>query len=40
VSPEEAGRWAAAVTSMKLEKLGPFDRTMAEAQAFLQNHYQ
>jgi sugar/nucleoside kinase (ribokinase family) len=39
VPPEEAGRWAAAVTSLKLEKLGPFDRTMAEAQTFLQSHY-
>jgi sugar/nucleoside kinase (ribokinase family) len=37
--PEEAGRWAAAVTSMKLEKLGPFDRTQPEIQAFLHSHY-
>jgi sugar/nucleoside kinase (ribokinase family) len=39
VNPQEAGRWAAAVTSMKLEKLGPFDRTLPEVEAFLQSHY-
>jgi sugar/nucleoside kinase (ribokinase family) len=38
-NPEEAGRWAAAVTSLKLEKLGPFDRTLADVQAFLDSHY-
>jgi sugar/nucleoside kinase (ribokinase family) len=37
--PAEAGRWAAAVTSLKLEKLGPFDRTLAEVEAFLGEHY-
>jgi sugar/nucleoside kinase (ribokinase family) len=38
-NPEEAGRWAAAVTSLKLEKLGPFDRTLSDVQAFLDSHY-
>jgi sugar/nucleoside kinase (ribokinase family) len=38
-SASEAGRWAAAVTSMKLEKLGPFSRTLPEVEAFLQSHY-
>ncbi len=37
--PAEAGRWAAAVTSLKLERLGPFDRTLAEVEAFLGAHY-
>ena len=32
-SPEEAVVWAAAVTSLKLEKEGPFDREMAEVEA-------
>jgi sugar/nucleoside kinase (ribokinase family) len=37
--PAEAGRWAAAVTSLKLEKMGPFDRSKAEVEAFLERHY-
>ncbi len=37
--PEEAGRWAAAVTSLKLQKVGPYDRTLAELQQFLKTHY-
>jgi sugar/nucleoside kinase (ribokinase family) len=39
LNPQEAGRWAAAVTSMKLEELGPFHRTLPEVEAFLQSHY-
>ncbi len=39
LNPEEAGRWAAAVTSLKLEKPGPFDRTLPEVEAFLNSHY-
>ncbi len=35
----EAGRWAAAVTSLKMEKLGPFDRSVAEVEAFLASKY-
>ncbi|PKO13532.1 MAG: hypothetical protein CVU39_18590 [Chloroflexi bacterium HGW-Chloroflexi-10] len=38
-TPYEAGIWAAAVTSMKMEKLGPFDRTLSEVQAFIQKNY-
>ncbi len=39
--PEEAVRWAAAVTSLKLETEGPFRREMAEVQALYEqmNHY-
>jgi sugar/nucleoside kinase (ribokinase family) len=35
-SPAEALRWAAAVTSLKLEKEGPFDRDLAEVEALYQ----
>jgi sugar/nucleoside kinase (ribokinase family) len=38
-SAQEAGRWAAAVTSMKLEKMGHFDRSLPEIEAFLRSHY-
>jgi sugar/nucleoside kinase (ribokinase family) len=38
-NPREAGIWAAAVTSMKMEKLGPFDRSLAEVETFIQKHY-
>ena len=31
--PAEAVRWAAAVTSLKLEKEGPFDRDLADVEA-------
>jgi sugar/nucleoside kinase (ribokinase family) len=37
--PVEACQWAAAVTSMKMEKLGPFDRTLPEVEAFLRERY-
>ncbi len=37
--PQEAGVWAAAVTSLKMEKLGTFDRTIEEVKAFIQEHY-
>jgi sugar/nucleoside kinase (ribokinase family) len=39
VSPEEAGRWAAAVTSLKMERPVPFDRTIEEVEAFISNKY-
>jgi len=35
----EAGRWAAAVTSLKMEKLGPFDRSMPEVEALIKARY-
>lgn len=38
--PREAGKWAAAVTSMKVEKVGPFDRSVAEVEAFIQRYYE
>ena len=37
--PKEAGRWAAAVTSLKLQKLGPFSLTLADVNEFIQKHY-
>jgi sugar/nucleoside kinase (ribokinase family) len=38
-SPLEAGIWAAAVTSLKMEKLGPFNRPIWEVEAFIRDHY-
>ncbi len=38
-NPLEAGIWAAAVTSLKMEKLGPFDRSIAEVEAFIREKY-
>jgi sugar/nucleoside kinase (ribokinase family) len=38
-SPREAGIWAAAVTSLKMEKLGPFDRPKPEVEAFIREKY-
>lgn len=38
-TPLEAGTWAAAVTSLKMEKMGPFDRTINEVEAFILSHY-
>ncbi len=38
-SPADACKWAAAVTSMKMEKLGPFDRTLSEVETYLQENY-
>ncbi len=37
--PLEAATWAAAVTSLKMEKMGPFDRPLAQVEAFIQTHY-
>jgi len=39
LEPSRAGIWAAAVTSMKMEKLGPFDRTLEELTAFIKEKY-
>ncbi len=39
LSPCQAGIWAAAVTSMKMEALGPFNRSLAEVEAFIQKNY-
>jgi len=38
-SPAEAGKWAAAVTSLKVERLGVFDRPMSEVEAFIHKYY-
>lgn len=38
-SPLEAGIWAAAVTSLKMERLGPFDRSIEEVEAFIHEKY-
>ncbi len=35
----EAGRWAAALTSLKLQKAGPFSLRLADVEAFLKTHY-
>ena len=37
--PQEAGRWAAAVTSLKVEVPGPFNRPISEVEAFIHQHY-
>lgn len=38
-SPVEASIWAAAVTSLKMEKQGPFDRTLADVEALIRSKY-
>ena len=37
--PLEAGIWAAAVTSLKMEKLGPFDRPICDVEALIHARY-
>ncbi len=37
--PREAGIWAAAVTSLKMEKLGPFDRPISDVEALIRLKY-
>ncbi|HJS18554.1 MAG TPA: PfkB family carbohydrate kinase [Anaerolineales bacterium] len=39
LSPYEAGIWAAAVTSLKMEILGPFNRSVDEVEAFINDKY-
>jgi sugar/nucleoside kinase (ribokinase family) len=39
MEPLQAGMWAAAVTSLKMEKLGPFDRPICDVESFIQTHY-
>jgi sugar/nucleoside kinase (ribokinase family) len=39
LAPREAGIWAAAVTSLKMEDLGPFNRSIPEVEAFIQARY-
>lgn len=38
-SPEEISIWAAAVTSLKMEKQGPFDRTLTEVEDLIRSKY-
>jgi sugar/nucleoside kinase (ribokinase family) len=37
--PLEAGIWAAAVTSLKVERLGPFDRPIRDVEALIKTRY-
>ena len=39
MTPEEAGIWAAAVTSLKMETLGPFNRSREEVEHLIQRLY-
>jgi sugar/nucleoside kinase (ribokinase family) len=39
LSPYEAGKWAAAVTSLKVERLGTFNREIGEVEAFIHKYY-
>jgi sugar/nucleoside kinase (ribokinase family) len=39
MSPRQAGIWAAAVTSLKMENLGPFDRSLREVEALIRDKY-
>jgi sugar/nucleoside kinase (ribokinase family) len=38
-SPLEAGIWAAAVTSLKMEKASPFDRPISDVEALIHSRY-
>lgn len=40
LAPREAVIWAAAVTSLKMEKLGPFDRTIEDVLALIGEKYE
>ena len=39
MAPREAGIWAAAVTSLKMENSGPFDRSISEVEALIFDKY-
>jgi sugar/nucleoside kinase (ribokinase family) len=39
LNPCEAGIWAAAVTSLKMENLGPFNRSISEVEALIREKY-
>lgn len=39
LTPTEAGKWSAAVTSLKVERHGVFDRAVEEVEAFIAEHY-
>lgn len=38
-NPREAGIWAAAVTSLKMENLGPFNRSIHDVESFIHQKY-
>ena len=40
VAPAEATVWAAAVTSLKMESVGPFNRDIAEVEELIRRRYQ
>ena len=40
LAPREAGIWAAAVTSLKMENLGPFNRSVGEVEALIHDKYE
>jgi sugar/nucleoside kinase (ribokinase family) len=37
--PREAGKWAAAATSLKVERVGVFNRSISEVEAFIERYY-
>jgi sugar/nucleoside kinase (ribokinase family) len=39
LSPREAGKWAAAATSLKVERVGVFNRPIGEVEAFIDRYY-
>jgi sugar/nucleoside kinase (ribokinase family) len=39
LSPYEAGKWAAAATSLKVERFGVFNRTISEVEDFITQYY-
>jgi sugar/nucleoside kinase (ribokinase family) len=39
LDPRQSGIWAAAVTSLKMERLGPFDRSIEKVQALMKSRY-
>jgi sugar/nucleoside kinase (ribokinase family) len=39
LSPREAGKWAAAATSLKLERHGVFNRSISEVKEFIKQYY-
>ncbi len=39
LDPPEAMKWAAAVTTLKMERLGPFDRSVAEVEQLIRTKY-
>ena len=39
LEPRQAGIWAAAVTSLKMENVGPFDRSVGDVEALIRDKY-